>query len=751
MPDFQIRSFFRIIFKTVCFGIAAGCVFSTEVSSAANQVSSNRKALKMNSTDTRNAGPQITAADIDLIIRNYNRINPPAEADIARARAILADQNSDGSFKSIQYKDATRGNWLGIKHWSNMHILVGAWHATRDPEYRSAVIAGLEFWGKTLPENPNWWWQFIGAPYNVIRVINNMYGEIPPETLEVMRRCFDRSDIFSMRNLYEEGNIDPALLPDRIALTEILLYAPASPLAGECRVKYTGQNLVDTAIIRMWKGIYFKNAEFLFSGIEEVFSEVVVAGSRPPLPFDMPEVDRLWMNPGLEGIQTDYSFHQHGAQQQFGVYGSAYFINIIKFMDLFTGTPLVLPAEKVELMNKYFINGISWTLYKKQFDILACGRELIKDYPWKKYENIARTIECSAKNLKPQLQSAEKDLSGSNYFYRSDYLIHRRENRFFSFKMCSKRVRGSESTNFDNMQGLYLGCGVMQYKITGSEYDGMPALWDWRRLPGLTAVYDEGSLLAQPDINRSPAVGGVSDGINSGVMLNMAQEGKLEYNKSAATFDSAVVFTLSDVKNKTSFPVNTTIDSKRFTTPVKAVFSDGKLQSFSSGIHHLQQVSRIVCGETAYTFLKAVDITLEITDKTVAWNTVTIWADGSFSGKSATFYLTGTQPASYIVHPAGEEVESIKSMIQADFYHAVTDEKSNIKYIFFFAPGEADIPGIGKVSSNAKAAVMITENQILLAETLQNGSPVEFSLNGKTYSFSAPGGLQAGKSSALMR
>ena len=90
-------------------------------------------------------------------------------------------------------------------------------------------------------------------------------------------------------------------------------------------------------------------------------------------------------------------------------------------------------------------------------------------------------------------------------------------------------------------------------------------------------------------------------------------------------------------------------------------------------------------------------------------------------------------------------------MIQADFYHAVTDQKSNIKYIFFFAPGEADIPGIGKVSSSTRAAVMITENQILLAETLQNGSPVEFSLNGKTYSFSAPGGLQAGKSSALMR
>ena len=212
-----------------------------------------------------------------------------------------------------------------------------------------------------------------------------------------------------------------------------------------------------------------------------------------------------------------------------------------------------------------------------------------------------------------------------------------------------------------------------------------------------------------------------------------------------------VMFTLSDVENKTTFPVHTTIDSKRFTTPLEVLFSDGKQQSFSDGTHHLQQVSRIVCGETAYTFPEAADLTLEITDKTVAWNTVTVWADGSFSGKSATFYLTGTQPASYIVHPAGESAASFKSMIQANFYHAVTDEKSGIKYIFFFAPGQADIPGIGKVSSSAKAAVMITENQILLAETLQNGTPVEFTLNGKVYSFSAPGGLLAGKSSALPR
>ena len=399
---------------------------------------------------------QITDKDIDLIIKNYNRINPPETVDIAQAEQVLAGQKSDGSFSCVHYDDATRGNWAAMEHWNLVNILVGAWHATRNDQYRLAVIAGLNFWGINLPENPNWWWQFVGVPYCIIQVLNNMHGEIPPETLENMRRCFDRSDIISMRNLYAyEVKIDYNVLADRLALTEILRNQPNSPLAQECQVKFTGQNLVDTAIIRFWKGIYFKDTQQVFSGIEEAFSEVVFAGSRPIPHYEMPEVDRAWMSPGLEGIQADYSYHQHGAQQQFGNYGKAYFINLMRFIKLFDDTNIVPPPEKVDLIHKYFLNGIRWTMYKDEFDILACGRELIKDMPWIKYARVAKTVAACNETLLPALQEADKDLSGSNYFYRSDYLIHRRPDRFFSYKMCSRRVRGGESTNNENMQGLF--------------------------------------------------------------------------------------------------------------------------------------------------------------------------------------------------------------------------------------------------------------------------------------------------------
>ena len=81
----------------------------------------------------------------------------------------------------------------------------------------------------------------------------------------------------------------------------------------------------------------------------------------------------------------------------------------------------------------------------------------------------------------------------------------------------------------------------------------------------------------------------------------------------------------------------------------------------------------------------------------------------------------------------------------------MTDKKNGITSIFFFAPGEADIPGLGKVSCDRKAAIMITARTIILAETEQNGRKVKFSLNGKNYDFPAGYKRFAGKSFTLYR
>ena len=669
----------------------------------------------------------------DLIIRNFNRINPPGQADLDKAKKVLSDLNPDGSFKSINYSDRTYGMWDGIKHWANLHVLVAAWHAEHDAEYLSAIISGLEYWSDKMPVNPNWWWQFVGVPLNAIKVLNNMHGCIPAETIEKMRGIFDRSDIISARNISPDHKTiyDPSIIANRVSLTEIEKFSLVR-FENIKKEKFTGQNLVWTASIMMWKGVIFNEEPLIYKGIEEVLSEIIVAERT------------------MEGLQVDNSYHQHGPMLQFGNYGKSFFSDMTFFLSLFEGTKFAPPAEKIELIRGYFDRGLKWTLYKNQMDVLSCGRQIIKNYPREKYNDIAGTIAAAGTpSARQQLQEADHDLSGSNYFYCSDYLIHRRKNCYFSFKMCSSRVLCSESTNQENRQGNYLGSGVMQYKISGDEYEMMTGLWDFRHLPGLTVVYDNDSLISRGKVNKSSAVGGVGNGENSSLLMNFSSD-KLDYNKSVATFGKKVVFNLSDVNNKTVFPVDTTVDSKRYTLPVQ-VTASGKTRSYTCGTHKISQVSKIICGETAYTFPDGTDLILAIEEKTVPWKNITIWADGSCSGKTVTIWFSGEKPATYIVSPAQESADTLKSLIIPGVCHAVSDKNCGITYLFFFAPGTADVPGIGRVSCDRKAAIMLTREKIYLAEVEQQGGKVCFSIDKKVYNFDAPKGKYAGKSVCLPR
>ena len=635
--------------------------------------------------------------DFEQLTANYNKTHLNRAANIKAADLAVKDQNTDGSFKSVRYEDKSRGLWKGMAHWSNLRVLAEAWNKTKDEKYRQAVIAGLNYWGKTMPSNSNWWWQEIGVPRQAIRVILNMQGTIPEETLTLMRGTFDRA-----------------------------------------KLRGTGQNLFDAAAIHIWKGVIYRDEKMVKDGVAGLMSVIKISP------------------PGKEGLQSDYSFHQHGPQLQFGNYGKGYFENGTQFLLHLSGTGFAMPETAESLMWNYFYSGLRWTLYKKRMDILACGRQIWSSAPKGKYREIINNAgRFSSKNGMKQLvkefAGADNQLEGSRYFFRSDYLVHRRKDLYFSYKMCSGRVIGSETINSENLQGLYLGCGVMQYKQTGTEYDAMPGLWDWRRLPGLTAVYDNDSLnaaRARKKTNISKTVGAVSDNVNTGILLNSSSN-KLGYFKSLAAVDRRIAFCVSNICNKTASPVNTTIDSRLYTEPVKVIF-DGKSQVVTDGIHQLSGVRRIESGNVAYTFPAPQNLTIAIENKSVPWKLVAIDAKGNAVGKTVTIYIDHGSAKKcgdkicYVVSPANEH-----PAFEAGYFpcgHVIKESESNIAFAMFFAPGKMTVKGIGEISSDSKAAVMINNSKIYVADPCQTAKVINIAINGKTYSFNMPQGGFAGKS-----
>ena len=70
------------------------------------------------------------ADDFSILVKNYNKFYFARKADVPEVDRILAEQNPDGSFKTVMYSDKSCGVRKWMKHWSKLSTPVGAWNST---------------------------------------------------------------------------------------------------------------------------------------------------------------------------------------------------------------------------------------------------------------------------------------------------------------------------------------------------------------------------------------------------------------------------------------------------------------------------------------------------------------------------------------------------------------------------------------------------------------------------------------------
>jgi len=140
--------------------------------------------------------------------------------------------------------------------------------------------------------------------------------------------------------------------------------APASllersrPLLERSAPGKTGQNRIWLAGVHIMKGCLWNEPGMIAEGARQIFAETAVAPR------------------GKEGLQPDWSFHQHGPQIQFGNYGGEFFSNIGYWSNIWKGTRWELSPEQWEIMRHLAFNGFQWVLWNGDMDLLACGRQL---------------------------------------------------------------------------------------------------------------------------------------------------------------------------------------------------------------------------------------------------------------------------------------------------------------------------------------------------------------------------------------
>lgn len=124
------------------------------------------------------------------------------------------------------------------------------------------------------------------------------------------------------------------------------------------KIGLTGQNLVWLAGITLNRGLLERAPSTVKRAFDKIAREIKTSSG--------------------EGIQFDFSFHQHGPCLYNHGYGKGFAQDCSRIAALATNTSFVFPPDKITLLTKYILDGSQWMTYRSIIDYGAAGREITR-------------------------------------------------------------------------------------------------------------------------------------------------------------------------------------------------------------------------------------------------------------------------------------------------------------------------------------------------------------------------------------
>ncbi|MHB9031152.1 MAG: polysaccharide lyase family 8 super-sandwich domain-containing protein, partial [Candidatus Latescibacterota bacterium] len=559
-----------------------------------------------------------TPGERDLEIlrqRIFDSIKGPVNPD--QAAKLLASLRPDGTFPNVPYDDAGPGNWRAAAHLSQALPLARRYAALGEnsPErvrLREAIFQALDYWLGKDPQNSNWWWNVIGVPGTLSQIYILL-----DEELEGSRR--------------QKG-------------LEII---------ARGKLSMTGANLADVVNITIRRGVIERNIELVTKAVKMMEDEIRISLA--------------------EGIQPDFSFHQHGALLYNHGYGAVFLSNCSELANLVAGTAFAFPREKIDLLCRMILDGNQWMVRYGTKDMGATGRGISRESgnsPSAGYLTpIIREMlslntgrDSEFRNLLSRLEgNTGVPLIGNRHYWRGDYMAHHRAGYFASARIFSDRLFNTDGpSNQEGLKSHHLSDGCTYIMRTGKEYHDIFPVWDWQKIPG-TTVQLTPELVGKVNFKGTrPFAGGVSDGRYGCAAFDMERNG-LEARKAWFFFDDEFVCLGAGIRCETGNPVVTTLN-QCFLNGGMTVSRGGPAQKIAPGSRALDRVSWVYHDSIAYIFPEPQRISLANESRTGSWweinhihardsvtkDVFTLWLDHGVSPQNARYaYIVapGMKPA----------------------------------------------------------------------------------------------------------
>ncbi len=646
------------------------------------------------SNNSQNENEVSYPQDLKILHKNVIDYHMNLPIDSLQIEQLLVDLQKEGSWATIDYEDKIRGKWPVKIHLDYVQTLAIAYHKKdskyyKDDNLSEKIQLSLNYWLTNDFLSTNWHDQHIGVPERLLPIM------------------------FLMENELSKKQWDQAMI-----------------LLHRAKIKMTGQNKVWLSTNVMLRSLLLRKSD-----------SVAIASKAIQ--------DELKISKGV-GIKSDWSYHEHAAQLQFGNYGLSYLEDMIKCYMLVRNTPFQFENDKIELLRNYILKGQQWVIWNGKYDISASGRQLFPDEQTQKYKRLKDCIEIM-KTLDQEYAKAYNDavdskaLSGNKHFWRSDFHVHRTKDFYFSVRMSSKRVIGTESVNRENIQGYYMGDGVALLYQNEDDYKNILPFWNWKKLPGVSAIQNTEPLpviKAWDFKTNGHFVGGVSDGENGIAVMDYDRDG-LKAKKSWFMFGDYILSLGSGINANTNFPVVSSINQVFLKGPLEISKNDvieGEKEQNQS-----VEPDWILHNNTGYLFPEGGSVKMETRFLEGTWNTIAkryrpviltehilrLWFDHGSNPKNESY--------AYILVPnaSKEQMQDLHVSQPFDFKNnteqqSVISKDGNLGGIVFYNSGTSYL--LGGITVNKPCVILFEQSQngldISVSDPAQNLTDIQITISG---------------------
>lgn len=499
----------------------------------------------------------------------------------------LALLNARGEFSDIDYADTSITKWKPLPHLERLNDLVCAYTNPQsiyyaDKDLYNNIVQVLETWYAKNPTSKNWWYNQIAVPKNLGLSLIQMRKADKKVPAELEKKLIDRM----------------------------------ASNAGDLE-KHVGANLSDIAIDYFYRACLTEDKEALERAVNCAYT-----------PLKLVSADQ-------QGLQYDYSFHQHGAQLHIGGYGEELIKGIGGFALNTIGSDYALSGEKLDILSRFVRDAYIPTLRGQYMHYNVMGRAISRVNISKKasmarfVENMTNIDKKNANEYKDAVRrmNAEKPadfkITPYNTLYPlSDYAIHTRSGYSFCVRAASERTSYIENGNKENLESYFMTFGCTSLLTNGNEYDNVFVAWDWRKVPGVTCPQvDNIPRRKEWEVpGRGKFVGGVSDSLYA--VMAYAHEDEIdgaltEAKKSWFLFDNEIVCLGAGIKSASTFPINTTIEQSLLIDKVTAM-KDNSETILDKG-DHSGNISWIYHNGMGYIFPQGVKLNVSNKSKEGVW------------------------------------------------------------------------------------------------------------------------------------